>query len=371
MRRRFDDEDERPNWLGRLIKGIIAGAVVSGAAVAAISLYLLPPPAPPPPPGQQASAGEDGGPKVIDGIEVSSEPAYFGMTRAEGEADATAAAAVGESAAPPAETGPVELDGPALVANAEPFEAVPDMPLVAVVLDDVGANPMLHEMLFTLDMPLTVGVLAGGAGDRVIAAAAREAGFEVVAQLPLAGPGEAGGGALEYGLPSGEAAERTALLMRRLPMAVAASLPLAAPAPPDRNMAKGIMAELGPMGFAWLEHGVGRGESPTVRPDGLERIVGVSRLTIPAGANAAEAHAALDRAAAAAAENGAVIVFAAADEAMLLALQLWAGTGEAGIAQLAPLSAAIRRQNGGDILPEPDPPAAPAEAAQAREPAAN
>ena len=33
--------------------------------------------------------------------------------------------------------------------------------LVAVVLDDTAATPLLHEALFALDIPLTVGVIAG------------------------------------------------------------------------------------------------------------------------------------------------------------------------------------------------------------------
>ena len=46
-----------------------------------------------------------------------------------------------------------------------------------------------------------------------------------------------------------------------------------------------------------------------------------------------------------------VVVMAPADEQILLALQLWAGAAEA---TLAPLSAVIRRQNGGDAVPEPE-----------------
>lgn len=336
MKRRFDDEDERPSWLGRLAMGVVAGALVSGIAAAAVSLFLLPPAPPPPPEAQSAGAESAGEPQIIDGIEVSTEPAYSGSPEATiDEAEETA--------------GPLELAGPALVANAVPFEAEAGVPLVAVVLADAAANPLLHESLFALDVPVTIGVVAGAPGDEVTARTARDAGFEVVAELPMARPGTADGAMLEYGLPAELAADRTMLLMRRLPMTVAATRALDTPSRPDGGVLDGVTQALGPLGFAYVEHGLGPDGAPSVTSDGLDRIVGVSRLTIPAGASAAEAHAVLDRAAAEAAETGAAIVMAHAEQDVLIALQLWAT--EDGLARLAPLSAVIRRQNGGDAIP--------------------
>lgn len=343
MKRRYDDEDERPSWVGRLVKGILAGVIVSAAAVAAISIFVLPPPAPPPPEPEVAET--DPNPSVVDGIEVATQPAYFGAAESEtGEAG-------GETATPAPEesAGPVELSGPALVVNSIEFEPPADKPLLAVVIDDAGASPMLHESLFALDMPLTVGVVAGGAGDSVTAQAAWDAGFEIVAQLPFAMSGEAEGAALEYNLPPEEAARRTELLMRRLPMAVAAARPMATPVAPDPDMLEGIMDTLGPLGFAWLEHGVPQDRAGIAATSDMDAIFAVSRFAIPAGTNAADAHALLDRAAARAVETGGVIVMAPAEEPVLMALQLWSGAGEA---VLAPLSAVVRRQNGGDVMPE-------------------
>ena len=45
--------------------------------------------------------------------------------------------------------------------------------------------------------------------------------------------------------------------------------------------------------------------------------------------------------------TGAAVVFASPSEQVLLAMQLWTGTGDASAVQLAPLSAVIRRQSGG------------------------
>ena len=363
MKRRYDDEEERPSWLWRLVKGIFAGLIVSAAAAAAVSIFLLPPPEPPPPPAAEMAEQDSSEPRVIDGIEVADQPAYHGLEGTGPDAPASDAAA--ETAALPDEpTGPIELDGPALVVNAVEFETAPGTPLVAVVIDDAGASPMLHEQLFALDMPLTIGVVPGAAGDRVTAQAAWDADFEIVAQLPFAMSGEAEGAALEYTLPPEEAAARTELLMRRLPMAVAAARPLAAPVPPDPRLLEGIMDTLGPLGFAWLEHGAAEGS--TASASDLDAIFAVSRFTIPPGTEATEAHAVLDRAAAAAGETGASVVMAPAEEPVLLALQLWAGAGEA---ELAPLSAVIRRQNGGDAVPEAAEASGVPETAEASEPA--
>lgn len=346
MKRRFDDEDERPNRLWRLTKGVVAGAVVSAAAVAVLSIYVLPPPAPPP----AQTGAEAGDPKVVDGIEVSSEPAYSG-DRAGSGSDTASADAAGAATDPDLdEIGPIELSGPALAANAEPFDAEPGEPLMAVVLDDTAADPLMHETLFGLGMPLTIGIVAGGAGDRTTARMARDAGYEVVAQLPLVEAGASEGAKLEYGLSRAEASDRTMVLMRRLPMAVAAARPTAAPQPPDSDVLAGIMDALGPLGFAYVAHGLGPDGVPGVASEGLERIVAVSRYTIPSGATAEEAHAVLDRAANAAAEGGgATVVMAKAEEPVLLALQLMGGAGAERLARLAPLSAVIRRQNAGDL----------------------
>ncbi|MFQ5567891.1 MAG: divergent polysaccharide deacetylase family protein [Paracoccaceae bacterium] len=328
MRRRFDDEDERPHWLWRFVRGVVVALVISAGAVAVLSIYVLPPPEPPPPEPAEAETG----PEMVSGIEVATTPAYT---------------APNAPAAEPETLGPIALPGPAFSVNAAPFEAPPETPLLAVVLDDTASDPLLHGVLFAADLPLTVGVVAGGGGDRETAAAAREAGLEVVAQLPLAGQGQSGGAGLEYGLPEGEAADRTLTLIQRLPMAVAASRPLAAGPPPNASVVRGMLSVLSPLGFAYLDHGVAPADASTAEAAGMGAIVGVSRHTIAAGAGAAEILAVLDRAAADAARRGAAVVFAAPGEQLIVALQLWGGEGSAGPARLAPLSAVIRRQRGG------------------------
>jgi len=330
VRKRFDDEDERPGGFWRFVRGVLFALVVSVGVVAALSLFVLPPPAPPPPPPEPVAV--ETGPEMVAGIEVSTMPADIGTTVPEAQ---------------PEILGPIELPGPAFSVNAVPFEVAPGTPLLAVVLDDTASDPRLHAMLFAANLPLTVGVVAGGGGDRVTAQAAREAGFEVVMQLPLARPGQSVGAGLEYGLSEAEAADRTLRLIQRLPMAVAASRPLAAPALPNASVLQGMLSVLSPLGFAYVDHGVGPTDRSSIVASGLGGIVGVSRHTIPAGASAAEILAVLDRAAADASRRGGAVVFAVPSEQLIAALQLWGGEGSAGVARLAPLSAVIRRQGGG------------------------
>jgi polysaccharide deacetylase 2 family uncharacterized protein YibQ len=327
MRKRFDDDDKRPGGFWRFLKGMLLALTVSAGAVAALSVYVLPPPEPPAPEPEPAEAG----PEMVSGIEVATTPAY----------------STAPDAPEPETLSPVELSGPALSVNAAPFDAEPGTPLVAVILDDTASNPLLHGMLFSTNMPLTIGVIPGGGGDRVTATAARAAGLEVVAQLPLAGQGQSGGAGLEYGLPEAEAANRTLTLMQRLPMAVAASRPLDAAVPPNASVLRGMVGALAPLGFAYVDHGVAPEDSSTAVAAGLGGIIGVSRYTIRAGASAAEIIAVLDMAAADAARRGGAVVFAAPGEQLILALQLWGGEGTGNLARLAPLSAVIRRQRGG------------------------
>ncbi len=292
-----------------------------------LSVYVLPPPAPAPEP-----VAAETGPVMVSGIEVA--------TTAPGSAP-------GVPAAEPETLGPIELPGPAFSVNSAAFDSEPGAPLIAVVLDDTASDPVLHELLFSLDLPLTVGVIAGGGGDRETAAAARKAGFEVVAQLPLVLQGQSGGAGLEYGLPEADAADRTLTLIQRLPMAVAASRPLAAGTPPNASVLRGMLSVLSPLGFAYVDHGVALEDTSTAAAAGLGAIVGVSRYTVPAGASAADILAVLDTAAAGAVRRGGAVVFAAPGEQLFLALQLWGGEGSVSPARLAPLSAVIRRQTGG------------------------
>lgn len=345
MARQFDDDEHRPGWFWKFVRGVLIAVLVSAAAIAALSIYVLPPPVPPPEP---ETAEAPAGPRMIAGIEVSTEPAYSAGAAALPEPPS----GTSETEAPkpkserPAALETIELSGPAFSVNAEPFEAAPETPLVAVILSDTASDPLLHEMLFSLKIPLTVGVIAGGGGDWETGTAAREAGFEVVAELPVVAQGASGGSGLEYGMAEAEATSRTLTLIRRLPMAVAVARVQGAVAQPGASVLKGISGALAPLGFAYVDHGVARVDPASLIAAGLDMPIGVSRSGIPPGASAAQVIAILDAAAADAAGRGGAVVFATPDQQVILALQLWGEAGVGNLARLAPLSAVIRRQNG-------------------------
>jgi polysaccharide deacetylase 2 family uncharacterized protein YibQ len=332
-----EEEERRAGWWGRFFRGMIFSVLVCGVAVWALSVYVLPPPPEPAPePAATGQAETDQAPKVIAGIEVSTAPAY------------TAPTTPGAGSADEEKLGQIELAGPALTVNATAFTADPAAPLVAVVLDDAAANPLMHQAMFSVDLPVTIGVIAGKDGDRVTAKAAWEAGYEVLAELPIVEQGQGAGVMLEYGLPQEEAANRAAGLMQRLPMAVAASRPLASPAAPNAEVLSGIDSVLAPHGFGYVDVAVGPESESTAKAAGLISPVAVSRFTIPAGASAADAYAILVQAGADATKRGAAVVFATPGEQLFLALQLFGGEGTEGVARLAPLSAAISRQQSGN-----------------------
>lgn len=335
--KKYDDDDESEQRKGgflRFVRGAITGLLFSAVAVWALSVYVLPPPVIPEP------EPEPTGPKIVDGIEVSNEPAYSG-TPDQSE----------QQQARPEPTGTLSLDGPAMVVNSANFSGDLQDPLVAVVLDSTNTQPLLHELIFGLDVPLTVGVIAGDGGDAETAKVARDAGFEVVAQFTIAPTGQSGGSDLEYGLDAADAALRTLTLIQRMPMAVAVSRTLASPTPPDAEVLRGMASVVGPLGFAYLDIDVPLvGESPAIAAGTAESegaLIEVSRHTVPAGASAAAAHAVLDAASADAAERGWAVVTAAPSEGLVQALLLWGGEGEGSLAKMAPLTAVIRKKIGG------------------------
>jgi polysaccharide deacetylase 2 family uncharacterized protein YibQ len=370
----IDDDEQRPGWFWKFVRGVLIATMVSAAAIAALSIYVLPPPQLPPEPEVAEQPAE---PEMIGGIEVSKEPAYTnpaasgeaasesGTTEANTneaattqtgtpETGTTATPEMGTTASGTTEqtadqTGtlePVVLSGPALTVNSEPFDATDDLPLVAVILVDTAANPLLHEVLFAVKLPLTIGVVAGSGGDRETATAARAAGFEVVVELPVAAQGGSDGAALEFGMAEEEAATRTLTMMQRLPMAVAALRGQAVP-PLDYTVLRGILGALTPLGFGYVDHGVAPGSSSPAKAARQDAFVGVSSFRIPTGASAAEVISALDLAAADAVKKGGAVVLTAPDEQVILALQLWGEGGVGNLARVGPLSAVIRRQNGG------------------------
>jgi len=248
----------------------------------------------------------------------------------------------------PSEIGPaLELKGPALELNAVDFEAQGDLPLVAVILNNAESSPLAVETLLSLKMPLTIGIAPWDNEAIDLAAEARLAGYEVLAQLPIA-PANVGSEAtraIHPGLSDVELGDRTEQLMSQLWMAVgASSLTLEGP-PEDERIMRSIIGVLQRHGYAFLDGG----DNPNFAAQQIASAFGVPFYgtidALPADVSAEETYRALDLAAAAAQETGTAIVSGPPTLEMLQGLSRWGLERGGRAAQLAPVSAVVRATN--------------------------
>lgn len=235
------------------------------------------------------------------------------------------------------------LDGPALSVNAVAFDDAGDGPMIAVVLNDAGASPLTLETLLSLSVPLTLGIVPRSEDDLTLAAEAKIADYEVLAQLPV---GEAAGGSgIVPGMSDVEASAAAERAMRDLWMSVGASkLPTSA-ASAEEDAVRGVLTTLKRSGYAFVDADAGS-DSPAERTaEALEvAYAGVSQ-TIDPEASADEIIEMLNAVVDAAGPNGTAIVSGPASRAMLEALFRWQQEATQA-ARLAPVSAVIRAQQG-------------------------
>ncbi|MGF1501641.1 MAG: divergent polysaccharide deacetylase family protein [Paracoccaceae bacterium] len=246
----------------------------------------------------------------------------------------------------PAGPGTLALDGPALQLNAVPFEAESATPLVSVILRNAGESSLAVETLLSLSMPLTLGVAAQGDDDVALAAEAKLAGYEVIAELPIAGQGDQSeAGILAVGMSDIDVATVAETQLGRLWMAVAATgLPKSGVTVSD-DLARGLIAVLGNYGFAY----VSPQSEPDIAAETFATAFGVpyagEALSLPETADAAEVYAALERAAGNAQVDGTAILAGPATRAMLEGLLRWGLEQGGRQARIAPISAIIARRS--------------------------
>lgn len=240
----------------------------------------------------------------------------------------------------------IVLDGPAITMNAAPFEDSSNLPLIAVVLTDPVSGEVTQETLLSLDMPLTLAIAPDQPGAVELAAEAGLAGYEILAELPVAAPGSSGGWAIHAGLSDIEVADRTSAIMSSLWMSVGATGDLAEGAVIDENVLRGVIGVLERHGYAMI--GQGAGDGITAALAGAFGVPYTGRdQTIGAGASSEQIYQVLDAAVVAAKQNGTAVVSGPVSLAMLQGLYRWGLEKGGREARLAPISAVIRRQAGG------------------------
>jgi len=180
---------------------------------------------------------------------ASPEPAPSVPVEAPAVAEPAEAA---EPADPPAPE--LALAGPALEVNARDVDLPAGVPAIAFVVSD-AAEPggLTPEMLAGLPFPITLGIVPGDDTAAALAEAAREAGHEVVVQLPTdtLGGRVAESDALLTDLDADAASRRALAALAALPQGVAVS---AYPSSAGQAASDAVMALLAQHGFAYLEN---------------------------------------------------------------------------------------------------------------------
>ena len=233
----------------------------------------------------------------------------------------------------------LQLEGPALEVNAIPFDASGGTPLVAVVLSGAGDTDLTSETLLSLAMPLTLALAPQGQADTRLAAEAKLAGYEVVAELPVRA--EAGSDALSLDMSEVDLADRVAALLSRLWMSVGAMPRFEDGTRADDRFSRAFIAVLERNGFAYVTAFDGPVDEAQAVADAFGVPFVAGDVSLGADVTADGAYAALERAAATARSRGSAVLRGPVSRAMLEGLLRWSLEKSGREARIAPLSAVL------------------------------
>ncbi|MEM1298759.1 MAG: divergent polysaccharide deacetylase family protein [Pseudomonadota bacterium] len=243
----------------------------------------------------------------------------------------------------------ISLPGPAVEVNARAFDAPANAPLLAVVLEDPGSAGLAPGAMALLTMPLTFAVRPDRDGAVELAGAARSAGHEVLAQLPLVAPD----GNVETPTSFSRAtspedlANATRRALAGLEVAIGATTPTGSTIVNDRRAMEAILAPLGENGFAYLDLKSGIGSTAQRISEAGGFAYAESNRYAEGSADENEIYQMLDGAAFQARRQGTAIVTVGATSDALKAIVRWGLERGGQEVWFAPLSAVIaRRQDG-------------------------
>lgn len=222
----------------------------------------------------------------------------------------------------------------ALAVNAVAFDGPQDQPILSVVLIDDPANALDPAILAQITFPVSFAIDPLHPDASARAALLREAGFEVVIL---------GASAIPAGAMPADVEVALAAAQSTLPQAVALIDDPAARIQGDRAVLEATVAALAESGHGLIAfpRGLNSAET-TARRDGVAAAT-VFRLLDDEDQRAPVITRYLDRAAFAAAQEGAVIVVGRTRPDTITALFSWALGGRAEGVRLAPVSAALLR----------------------------
>lgn len=290
-------------------------------------------------PQQPTAEAEPSAPSTATGAEA---PA---ATSDEQIAAVAPAIAVPEAVALPP-VPPLALSGPAIEVNARAFEAPPNAPLLAVVLADAGNGALETDALALMTMPLTLAIRPEGSSSTALAKAARDAKHEILVQLPFArSEEERSSGFLHDGQSGPDRAALTERNLAQLPDALGVAPPDGAILLQDAQAMQSVLDPLQQHGFAFIDITSGNGSrvGPIARSAGLK--YGETNRYAPAGASAEDVYNTIETAAFQARQRGSAIVQIEASRDALTAILRWGLEKDRRPVWFAPVSAVLKRQS--------------------------
>ena len=242
------------------------------------------------------------------------------------------------------------LAGPALEVNARSFDPPADAPLIAVILEDAGNGSITADAMGLMTMPLTFAIRPDRDGARALAEIVREAGHEVLTELPMVRSSDEGvprDGELSPNAPPEELEALTLRYLAALDMSVGATTPQGASVLLDQRAFEAVLSPVGDHGFAWLDMKAGIGGT-------AERIAGEAGIPyaetnryVTADASEDQIYQMLEGAAFQARRLGTTIVAVSASQDALKAIVRWGLENGGQQVWFAPLSAVIARKSDG------------------------
>lgn len=267
-------------------------------------------------------------------------------------AEAPDAPDAGEIAEPKPELSRVAA-GPAWEVHAVPFDEDGALPLVTVLLEFDDDLQIAPEGIFSLGLPLSLAIIprngtVAGRKAADFAKAARGAGIELVAHLPMEPKGSADPGpeAIRVGMTSEEAAEQARKLIDRLPGAVAASNFMGSRATEDRALMEAVITALDAEGLGFIDTRTTRQSQALDVAKRLGAAHARNSRFIPEDADEAQVYRLMERAAFDARQRGGALVVAKATLGVLRGLQRWGLERNGRQVRLAPVSALLRSEQG-------------------------
>ena len=227
----------------------------------------------------------------------------------------------------------VDMSLGAMARNARPFTRTSDMPLMAIILIDVGADGLDRESLQTLSFPVTIAIDPFSADAQDAAAAFRSSGQEV---LVSAGP-------MPEGIASDTIGDYLGTLVAPIPQAIGLVDAAQGGFQSNRRLIDNAVSTLSNGGHALVTYDRGLNTA----------LQSAAKRGVPAGAiyrtldaereNAATIRRYLDRAAFKAGQEGQVIMIGHSYPETIKAVFFWVLDGKGSTVELAPLSALLRQ----------------------------